>query len=127
MEKRSIRLLWMGLLILFVAESTVFAAEFNRLIGRWQRPDGGYLIEIRNVAPDGRIVANYFNPQRINVSTAQASLAKGYIKLDIELRDIGYPGSRYTLVYDPKSDRLIGLYYHAVSGQNFDVVFVRQR
>ena len=121
------RLLWMGLLILFVAESTVFAAEFNRLIGRWQRQDGGYLIEIRNVAPDGRIVANYFNPRPINVSTAQASLAKGYIKLDIELRDIGYPGSRYTLVYDPKSDRLIGLYYHAVSGQNFDVVFVRQR
>ena len=47
--------------------------------------------------------------------------------VEVELRDTGYPGSRYTLIYDQPKDRLIGFYYHAVSGQNFDVVFVRQK
>jgi hypothetical protein len=50
-----------------------------------------------------------------------------HIKIELELRDVGYPGSRYTLIYDQSKDRLIGFYYHAVSGQNFDVVFVRQK
>ena len=54
-------------------------------------------------------------------------MQKDYIKVEIELRDRGYPGSAYTLVYDLSKDRLIGFYYHAVSGQNFDVVFVRQK
>ena len=44
-----------------------------------------------------------------------------------ELRDVGYPGSMFSLVYDPSNDRIVGFYYHAVSGQNFDVVFIRQR
>jgi hypothetical protein len=65
--------------------------------------------------------------ERIAVSQAQASMQKSYIKVEIELRDTGYPGSRYTLIYDQPNDRLIGFYYHAVSGQNFDVVFVRQK
>ena len=117
-----------GLLIqVWAAEvGTAYAADFSQLIGRWQRRDGGYVIEIRSIAPDGKITAGYFNPRPINVSRAQASMQKDYIKVEIELRDRGYPGSAYTLVYDLSKDRLIGFYYHAVSGQNFDVVFVRQ-
>jgi hypothetical protein len=37
------------------------------------------------------------------------------------------PGSTYTLTYDPKRDELYGVYFQAVQGQSFDVVFVRAR
>lgn len=36
--------------------------EFNKLIGRWLRPDGGYVIEIRNISSGGKMEAAYFNP-----------------------------------------------------------------
>ena len=128
MKKPSLRLLSMGLLILQLTGSTVFSADdFKPLIGRWQRPDGGYILEIHRVDSDGKIEAGYFNPRPINVSLARASIQKGYIKVEVELRDAGYPGSRYTLVYDQPNDRLMGLYYHAVSRQNYDVLFLRQR
>ena len=37
----------------------------------------------------------------------------GALKLFIELRDVGYPGSTYTLTYLPAGDRLTGVYYQA--------------
>jgi len=119
----------MGFLTLVWAAEvgTAGAANFQPLMGRWQRTDGGYIIEIRGIDADGKITADYFNPRPINVSRAQVSMHKNYLKVEVELRDQGYPGSAYTLVYDQSKDRLIGFYYHAVSGQNFDVVFVRQK
>jgi hypothetical protein len=39
--------------------------------------------------------------------------------------NIGYPGSKYTLLYDPERDALMGLYYQAVQKQSFDVMFIR--
>ena len=127
MKKRLTTLLIMVLLALFLAASAmVFAAEdFQPLIGRWQRTDAGYVIEIRSIAPDGKITAGYYNPRPINVEQAQASMQKDHIKVEVKLRDQGYPGSAYTLVYAPDKDVLIGYYYHAVSGQNFEVGFVR--
>ncbi len=118
-----------GLLTLLWASAidTVYSADFQPLVGRWQRTDGGYIIEIRGIDTDGKIKAGYFNPRPINVSRAQASMQKGYIKVEVELRDTGYPGSRYTLIYDQSKDRLIGFYYHAVSGQSFDVLFIRMK
>ena len=110
-----------------IAGGVVFAADFRPLIGRWQRPDGGYIIEIRRVDATGKIDAGYYNPRPINVARAQASMLKDYLKVEVELRDRGYPGSYYTLIYDQPEDRLIGLYYHAVSRQKFDVVFVRKQ
>jgi hypothetical protein len=128
-KQRKTFLAIMGLLTLVWAAEvgTACAADFQPLVGRWQRTDGGYIIEIRGIDADGKITAGYFNPRPINISRAQASMQKGYIKVEVELRDQGYPGSAYTLVYDQPKDRLIGFYYHAVSGQNFDVVFVRQK
>jgi len=123
-------LLLMGLLTLFlaVAPAMVFAADdFKPLIGRWQRTDGGYVIEIRSIAPDGKMAARYFNPSPIHVSRAEASKDKEHIKVEVELRDVGYPGSNYTLVYVPEKDALLGYYYHAVSRQYFDVLFVRMK
>ncbi len=114
-------------LMLILAAGSAWAADYRPLIGRWQRSDGGYIIEIRRVATDGTIMAGYFNPRPINVSRAKASEFKGHLKIEVELRDIGYPGSSYTLLYDPDRDALLGLYYQAVQRQNFDVVFVRMQ
>ena len=130
MKMRTTRLIGMGLLTLFLVAvpAMVFAADdFQPLMGRWQRTDGGYVIEIRDIAPDGKIKAGYFNPHPINVEQAQASKDKELIKVEMTLRDVGYPGSAYTLIYAADKDALLGYYYHAVSKQHFDVLFVRMK
>ena len=100
---------------------------FEMLEGRWLRPDGGYIVQIRSVDSSGKIEAGYFNPRPINVSKAQAARESGKIKVFIELRDTGYPGSTYTLTYDPKDDVLRGVYYQAAMRQSFDVYFTRMK
>lgn len=100
---------------------------FATLNGKWQRPDGGYIVEIRNVEPSGKMDAAYFNPQPIHVATAQASQDGGTIKVFIELRDVNYPGSTYRLSYEPGNDRLTGEYYQAVTRETYEVFFVRMK
>jgi hypothetical protein len=100
--------------------------DFQVLVGRWVRPDGGYVISVNSVAPDGRVDAGYFNPRPINVSRAEAKATEGRVKLFIELQAAGYPGSTYDLVYDPGHDALVGIYFQAAMQQRFEVVFVRQ-
>ena len=120
----------MVLMALFLAAAPTMvcaADDFQPLVSRWQRTDGGYVIEIRSIEPDGKIKAGYFNPRPINVSRAQAAMYKDHIKVEVELRDVGYPGSTYTLVYALEKDTLFGYYYHAASGQRFDVLFVRMK
>jgi len=99
----------------------------DRLTGRWLRPDGGYVIEIRNAQPDGALQAAYFNPRPINVSRAEWRHHSGHLQVFIELRDANYPGSTYTLRYAPEQDRLVGDYFQAVQQQTFRVEFVRQK
>ena len=101
-------------------------AAHKELIGRWVRPDGGYTLLIKAVNYDGSIDAAYFNPNPINVSKAKVINELDKIDIFIELRDIGYPGSYYTLVYDPDADRLVGIYHHLVRKQNYDIYFVRE-
>ncbi|CAB1062919.1 hypothetical protein D1BOALGB6SA_7701 [Olavius sp. associated proteobacterium Delta 1] len=100
---------------------------FENLIGRWLRPDGGYIIEIRSIRADGRMDAAYLNPRPINVARAEASWKKGKQELFIELQDKGYPGSTYTLDYNPDQDAFTGVYFQATLKQAFEVVFVRQK
>ena len=69
--------------------------------------------------------AAYFNPGPIHVAKAEASQEGAVTKLFIELRDVNYPGSTYTLVYDAASDRLTGIYFQAVLQQRYEVFFVR--
>ncbi|MGE5172921.1 MAG: hypothetical protein ACM3MD_03735, partial [Betaproteobacteria bacterium] len=83
------------------APSATPRPAFENLTGLWQRPDGGYLIEIRSVRPDGEMDAAYFNPRPINVAKAEAYQDGAAINVFIELRDLNYPGSRYHLQYDP--------------------------
>jgi hypothetical protein len=101
--------------------------ELAILIGRWVRTDARYTIIIKSVDPGGKMDATYSNPNPINVSKAEVSVEGGALKLFIELRDVGYPGSTYTLTYVPAGDRLTGIYYQAAIQQKFDIVFQRAR
>jgi uncharacterized protein (DUF2147 family) len=102
-------------------------SDFSVLKGRWMRPDGGYILSVKDVDRVGKMEAAYYNPRPINVSKAQATQEGTTLKVFIELRDTGYPGSTYMLSYDPKTDRLGGVYYQAAMGQRFDVIFVRSK
>ena len=101
------------------------APDLQKLLGRWLRPDGGYLIDITDVQSTGKMQAGYFNPNPIHVARAEAALAGETMTIFIELQDLGYPGSTYTLSYDPQSDQLRGVYYQAAMQQSFEVIFVR--
>jgi hypothetical protein len=100
---------------------------FETLKGRWLRPDGGYVLEIRAVDLGGKIDALYFNPRPINVAKAEATRDDSKVNVFVELRAPNYPGSTYTLVYDQKQDQLRGTYFQAALGQSFDVYFVRMK
>lgn len=102
-------------------------AGFERLKGRWVRPDGGYVLEIRYVDASGVVDAAYLNPRPINVARAEATRAGSTLKVFVELRAPNYPGSTYTLTHDPKTDQLGGVYFQAVQRQTFDVVFYRAK
>ena len=102
-------------------------AGFDRLKGSWLRPDGGYVIEIREIEASGKMTAGYFNPRPINVSQAEAALDGTTLKVFIELRDVNYPGATYHLTHDPQSDHLRGVYFQPKLQQRFDVFFVRMR
>jgi len=107
------------------ARSPAEKADLQKLVGRWLRPDGGYILEIRTVGADGRLDAAYLNPRPIHVERAEASQKGTTVEVFLELQDEGYPGSTYTLVYDPGQDVLSGIYFQAALGQNYQVVFVR--
>ena len=102
-------------------------SDINKLLGRWLRPDGGYVLQITKILANGRLDARYLNPRPINVSVAEASHRKDGLRVFIELKDTGYPGSTYTLLYDSQRDILSGTYFQAAVGQAFDVMFVRMK
>jgi hypothetical protein len=123
------RSLGVAVLALLSAATVAFAADqgFEKLEGRWRRTDGGYVLDIRKVRPDGAMDAAYLNPRPINVSKAQATRDGATVRVFVELRAPNYPGSTYTLTYDSKRDELYGVYYQAVEGRSFDVVFARMK
>jgi hypothetical protein len=113
----------------FLATGTVFSEEqidYNSLVGEWVRPDGGYIIRIQGIKPDGSIDVGYFNPKEINIAEANVSRWKGLNKLFIKLQDEGYPGSTYTLYYYADKDALAGFYYQAALKETYEVVFLRK-
>jgi hypothetical protein len=100
---------------------------FDMLNGRWRRPDGGYLLEIRSVDASGKIDAVYRNPKPINIAKAEATRDGSTVKVFVELRAPNYPGSTYTLAYDAQQDQLRGIYFQAVQQQSFNVEFARMK
>ena len=108
-----------------VVSSPAPAAEKEKLIGRWQRTDGGYIIELKNPTPEGLIEAGYFNPNPINVGKSAWQNKDGRLMVTIELQDQNYPGSLYNLEYQSHVDKLTGTYFQAVERVSYNVEFVR--
>ena len=106
-------------------KQTRVQTDLQRLEGRWVRPDGGYILELREIKKDGSLMAAYFNPRPIKVFSAKWSRKGETINLFVELRDVNYPGSKYNLQYEPRADRLKGTYFQAVERQTFNIEFVR--
>lgn len=108
------------------AEPAAPNVETSRLVGNWERPDGGYVLKIRAATGDGKLDAGYFNPNPIHV--AQATWSRGAdqaLAVFVELRDVNYPGATYTLRYRPDSDVMTGLYHQPKMGQTFEIEFHR--
>ncbi len=101
--------------------------DYERLAGKWVRPDGGYILELKEIGKDGRLKASYFNPGPINVAQAEWRRMGDRIQVFVELRDVNYPGSTYTLIHSPEKDRLEGYYYQAVQGQTYTIQFMRTK
>ena len=59
---------------------------FGALPGRWVRPDGGYVIDIRRVDASGKLDASYANPNPLPFSRAEATRDGKTIRLFFELR-----------------------------------------
>jgi hypothetical protein len=112
-------------LVLASTNLVMNTSRFKKLEGKWVRPDGGYVLQIRSIDDQGQMDASYFNPRSINVSKAVALRDGGETKVFVELRDVNYPGSTYTLTYDPTNDLLKGIYFQALQGQQFEVFFER--
>ena len=99
----------------------------EKFIGSWVRSDGGYVIDLRGVRPDGSVEAGYFNPKEIHVAEANVSVWKGFDQLFIKLEDKGYPGSTYKLYYYAEKDQLAGFYHQAAVNETFEVLFTRKK
>lgn len=116
------------LLLSFAESNSKTALKDEQLItGEWLRPDGGYVLVLSDVKKAGTLRAAYFNPRPIHVAEAGWRRIADRIQVFVELRDVNYPGSTYTLIYDQELDRFVGYYYQAALGQTFDVVFLRRK
>lgn len=100
--------------------------DLQFLKGRWLRPDGGYVIEIRQVDADGQLDARYFNPNPIRVVAAKAAKEGAAVKVHLELNDVNYPGCKYNLTYLPEQRQLVGTYFQAAMQQTYEVAFERE-
>jgi hypothetical protein len=107
--------------------ATAPATQAKLLEGSWVRLDGGYILELRNISDDGTLSAAYFNPRPIRVFQAFWAKDGGTLAVFVELRDVNYPGSKYSLRYDPAADSLKGFYFQAIEKQTFPVEFIRQQ
>jgi hypothetical protein len=101
--------------------------QVSKLVGRWVRTDGGYVLELKDLAANGKLKAAYYNPRPINVSKAEWQSKDGYSSVFVELRDTNYLGSTYTLAYNPSTDSLVGIYFQAALKQQFEVEFKRTK
>lgn len=99
----------------------------KELEGSWIREEGGYVLILQDIRDDGSIKAFYLNPRSINVHEATWKFEDDRILLYVEMRDVNYPGSNYTLMYRASNDTLWGNYFQAIQKQTMDVRFVRSR
>ncbi|MFZ5832198.1 MAG: hypothetical protein ACOY3P_19105 [Planctomycetota bacterium] len=105
--------------------SKAMSTARDKMEGRWLRPDGGYVLEVKQIGDDGRAEVRYFNPRPINVAKAELRTEGKEPALFVEFDDAGYHGSTYTLLYSQEHDALYGIYFQAAAGQRFEVMFTR--
>ena len=98
----------------------------RKLLGKWVRADGGYVLELKSADLSGVLDAGYFNPKSIRVSRAVWMQGGQGLQVAVELNDVGYPGATYVLTYDAANDKLAGQYTQPQMQQTFDIEFVRQ-
>lgn len=98
----------------------------RKLLGKWVRADGGYVLELKSADLSGVLDAGYFNPKPIRVSRAVWMQGGQGLQVAVELNDVGYPGATYVLTYDAANDKLAGQYTQPQMQQTFDIEFVRQ-
>ena len=110
-----------------IAPSKRKSPDKNLLLGNWLRTDASYLIRIKSVNEYGSLDAQYFNPNAINIGKANWLASNGDLKIVVELRDVNYPGSTYTLNYLTDRDMLVGEYFQAVEGLTFYEEFARNK
>lgn len=107
------------------SSATAVSPELAKLVGKWERPDGGYVLDVKSVDSSGKADVAYYNPNPINVSRAAAWRDKGAAKIVVELRDTGYPGCTYTLEHNAQRDQLFGQYFQAAQQETYEVEFSR--
>jgi len=113
-----------GVWFLFLRNTELGTAQASDILhGKWQRTDGPYTIEIVEVMDEGKMTAAYFNPNPIHVGRSGWRAKDNVLEIFVELQDKNYPGSLYELSYDEDKNQLIGIYYQAVTKQNYEVVF----
>jgi hypothetical protein len=119
---------WLGFAVASQEQDTQESEGFSaaqKLEGRWVRQAGGYVLVLQDVKSDGSLKAYYLNPRNINVHVANWKFEDERLFLYVEMRDVNYPGSNYTLMYRAATDVLWGSYFQAVQKQTMDVSFVR--
>lgn len=103
------------------------AVEFETLKGKWNRMDGGYQLEFKKLVDKNTLEVAYYNPNPIHVGKARLYKENGFTKVFVELQDVNYPGSAYTLIYDAQNKLLRGTYYQATQQVEFQVEFQREQ
>lgn len=101
------------------------ALDKTKITGQWVRTDAPYQLRISDVKDNGTMTVAYFNPKDIYVGKSSWAELNGTISIYVELQDVNYPGSNYTLYYVPGQDVLSGKYFQAVEGVTYDISFAR--
>lgn len=108
-----------------ISPSIAKLPEQADFFGTWLRSDGTYRVEIEAGEGTGTVVARYFNPNPINVGSSLFDEIEGQPRLEFVLRDEGYPGSAYRLIYLAERRVLVGTYMRP-GGEPAEVFFVRE-
>ena len=98
------------------------AEDFN---GEWRRMDRQYRLMIEGAGSEDGLTAAYFNPNPVNVESAELEDTEDDPVIQVVLRDERYPGSTYTLRYLPQFQILVGSYARPNAPAS-DVYFVRE-
>jgi hypothetical protein len=108
-----------------ISPSIAKLSEQSDFFGTWLRSDGTYSVELEAGEAAGAVVARYFNPNSIHVERAAFDEVEGQPRLEFVLRDEGYPGSVYRLIFLPERRVLLGTYMRP-GGEPAEVFFVRE-